>query len=180
MPAPEQRTYNNRRKKFATDFKDTQDMAVQSHKDNCDINRVLDRAKTGQAAGHLMKYQGVYGDFSDFDENTYETMVTRLAAAHTIFNDLPAEIRQEFGNNPGVFFQKVNDPRFKDRLEELFPVLQRDGRQFPDVLGQGIQQAIATGFETVATASTKNAPPKGATETTNPENTDTPKGKPES
>ena len=159
-----QRTYNERRTRHAT-VNDDPELTVQSHKDNCNINRVLDRTKAGAGVSHLMKFAGQYGDFSDLDENSYEDMVTRLANARSIFEDLPAEIREEFGNNPGLFFKKVNDPEFKDRLEEIFPALAAPGRQFPDVLGQ-IPKAIQEGFDTLAAASSDAPPEPGAPEST--------------
>ncbi len=104
-------------------------MAKQAFKDECDINRVLDRAKHGASMKHLLNHQGTYGDFSDFDENTYNSMLNQIADAKTVFNDLPAELRSEFGNNPGRFFEFVNDPANVDQLDEIFPSLQAPGRQ---------------------------------------------------
>lgn len=153
-----------RRKKYWTECKD-EHLTKQSFKDQCDINRVLDRAKTGAGLSHIANYGGMYGDFSDWDANTYEDMRNQLARGESIFNDLPAELRAEFDNNAGKFFEEVNK-RTPEELEELFPVLSQPGLQFPDVLG-----TIAnTVTEAVAAASTNPAPPNGA-ETT--EATDT-------
>ena len=157
-PATVKRT--KKRLETATDC-GGESITKQSFKDQCDINRVLDRARTGAGLSHLANYGGMYGDFSSWDERTYEDMQAQLANAVTIFNDLPAELRSvEFQNNPGKFFAFVNDPANADRLEELFPVLSQPGRQFPDVLG-----TIAnTVTEAVAAASTNNAPAEAATE----------------
>lgn len=129
----------------------------QSFKDECDINRVLDRAKHGASLSHLLKHQGTYGDFSTWDERTYEDMQNQLARGVSIFNDLPAELRNEFNNNPGKFFQFVNDPANTDRLEDIFPALAAPGRQFPDVIGQQTAQALVSAVQQLATASS-NAP----------------------
>ena len=153
-----------RRRKYGLDCSGEPSLTKQTFKDQCDINRVLDRAKTGAGLSHLANYGGLYGDFSNWDERTYEDMQAQMAQGISIFNDLPAELRQEFDNNPGKFFGFVNDPANKDRLEEIFPVLSQPGLQFPDVLGtiaNTVQQAVAA-------ASTNTAPPEGAntTETT--------------
>ncbi len=105
----------------------------QAFKDECDINRVLDRAVHGASLAHLKNHEGTYGDFSDFDENSYEHMLGRISDANTIFYDLPAELRSEFDNNPGKFFGFVNDPANVDKLEEIFPTLAAPGRDMPTV-----------------------------------------------
>lgn len=108
---------------------------IQTFKNECDINRVLDRAKAGAGLSHLLNHQGSYGDFSAWDENTHENMQNELARANGIFYDLPSEIRLEFNNNPGRFFQFVNDPANSERLPEIFPELARPGRQLMDPTG---------------------------------------------
>ncbi len=137
MPA---RARNKTTRPTALNFKgdDAKSRTKQAFKDECDINRVMDRAGRGASLAHLAAHKGQYGDFSDFTERTYEQMLNRIADAKTIFFDLPAELRQnEFQNNPGKFFEFVNKPENHDRLEELFPALSAPGRQLPDVV-QGV------------------------------------------
>lgn len=140
------RTKSERIKRFGIVCKD-EHLTVQSHKDQADINRVLDRAKHGASLSHLLNYGGRYGDFSDFDSNTFEDMQNRLSEARTIFYDLPAELRSEFGNDPGAFFSFVNNPENKDRLEEIFPALAQPGRQFPDVIGGAAAEAAVAAVQ---------------------------------
>lgn len=139
------------------------DRTKQSFVAQCDINHIMERAKKGASLSHLANFGGQYGDFSNWDEHTYENMLNDLSRANTIFADLPAELRNEFDNNVGKFMGFVNDPENKDRLEEIFPVLAEPGRQFPDVIGNLATQ-IETLNNTVAAASTNDAPPEGATE----------------
>ena len=115
----------------------------QSFKDQTDINRVLDRASKGASLSHLMNHQGSYGDFSDWSGETYETMLNKISRGNSIFYDLPAEVRSEFGNNPGAFFEFVNNPENSDRLEEIFPDLAKPGKQLPDVLGAATEALTA-------------------------------------
>lgn len=150
-----------RRLKYGLDCSGEPSLTKQTFKDQCDINRVLDRAKTGAGLSHLANYGGLYGDFSNWDERTYEDMQSEMARGVSIFNDLPAELRQEFDNNPGKFFGFVNDPANQERLEEIFPVLAQPGLQFPDVLGTIANTVTAA----VAAASTNNAPADAATDT---------------
>ena len=75
-------------------------LCKQSFKNESDINQVLARAERGASLSHLANHQGTYGDFSDWDENTYQTMMDKVARAQSTFYDLPAEIRFEFNNDP--------------------------------------------------------------------------------
>ena len=141
------------------------DRTKQSYLDQCNINRMMDRVKHGASLSHLANYGGEYGDFSDWDANTYEDMQIQLARANSMFEDLPAELRNEFENDPGKWLEFVNNPENKDRLEEIYPVLAAPGKQLPDVIG-----GLATAIEnlkledTVAAASTIDAPANAATE----------------
>lgn len=138
-----------RRKKFGVVCKEAS-KTQQKFKDQCDINRVLDRAKHGASLSHLANHGGRYGDFSDWDENTFENMRNSLADALTIFNDLPAALRsEEFDNNPGKFFSFVNDPDNADRLEEIFPALAEPGRQWPDVIGGVAAEAAVAAVQSL-------------------------------
>lgn len=137
-------------------------LAKQEHKTVCDINNVMLRAQTGAGLSHLARHGGEYGDFSHWDENTYENMQIEKARGVSIFNELPAELRAEFDNNPGKFFQFVNDPKNNDRLEELFPQLSQPGRQFPDIMG-GLATSIDLLNETLAAPSSDGPPEEGAT-----------------
>lgn len=99
----------------------------QSFKDQCDINRILQRAQKTGTLSHIQKHGGEYGDFAEFD---YTTAQQQLARAKSIFEELPSELRKEFGHNPAAFFEYVNDPANSGRLVELLPGLAKPGRQF--------------------------------------------------
>lgn len=139
----------------------------QSFKDECDINRVLARAQHGASLSHLLNHGGQYGDFSDWTADTYENMRIAFAKGESIFNDLPSEVRDEFDNNPGKFFEFVNNPANVDKLEEYLPALAEPGRQFPDVTGRDTAAALASAAEslkTLASASSDAPPDSGASE----------------
>lgn len=102
----------------------------QSFKDETDINKILMRAEKSGTISHLNKYQGQYADFSEFD---YQENLIQLTRGREMFDELPAEIRSEFQNSPAQFFNYVNDPENKERLEELLPGLAAPGRQMLNV-----------------------------------------------
>jgi len=98
----------------------------QSYKDECDIDKIMARFAKTNTISHLAKHQGQYADFSDFDFHEQTRMLTR---GREIFDDLPAEVRREFGQSPAAFFQYVNDPANADDLHKKIPGLAAPGDQ---------------------------------------------------
>ncbi len=98
----------------------------QCHKDECDINKIMTRFEVTGTISHLEKYEGVYGDFSNFDFHEQTTMLTK---GREVFDALPAELRREFGQSPAAFFDYVNDPANADKLREKLPDLAKAGQQ---------------------------------------------------
>ncbi len=100
----------------------------QCFKDECDIDKIMQRAAKGGTISHLNKYEGVYADFSEFD---FFEHTQKLTKGREIFDDLPAEVRQEFGQSPAKFFAYVNDPANIKELAKKLPALAAPGRQLP-------------------------------------------------
>ncbi len=98
----------------------------QSFKDECDINLIMQRAAQGATISHLSKYEGSYSDYSDYD---FFEETRKLTKGREIFDDLPAEIRREFGQSPAAFFEYVNNPENIDKLAEKMPGLAKPGDQ---------------------------------------------------
>lgn len=103
----------------------------QCYKDECNIQKIMMRAQKAGTISHLEKYQGVYADYSDFD---FREQTQRLAEGRQLFDELPAEIRREFGQSPQKFFDYVNDPANADNLHELLPGLAAPGTQMQKVV----------------------------------------------
>lgn len=108
-------------------------LTKQSFADETDINKLLQRAQKTGTLSHLEKFEGQYGDFSDFD--FFENQLT-LVRGREMFDELPSELRREFQNQPGEFFAYVNNPANAGRLRELLPALAEPGRQHLDVSGR--------------------------------------------
>ncbi len=104
----------------------------QSFKDETDINKILQRAQQAGTMSHLEKYEGTYGDFADFDFFDANMQMTR---GREVFDALPSELRNEFGQSPGAFFAYVNDPANINDLHKKLPGLAEPGRQNIDVSG---------------------------------------------
>ncbi len=102
----------------------------QSFRDECDINLIMQRAAQGGTITHLEKHSATYGDFSDFDFFEQTQMLTK---GREIFDDLDAEIRREFGQNPAAFFAYVNDPVNAAKPNFGLPGLAKPGTQLPNM-----------------------------------------------
>ncbi len=102
----------------------------QSFKDSTDINKILKKAQKTGAISHLAKYEGVYGDFASFD---FTEAQLQIAKATTIFEELPSELRNEFQNDPGKFFEFANAPENIGKLSSLLPQIAEPGSYFPNV-----------------------------------------------
>jgi len=90
--------------------------AQQQFKDDCDINKIMDRFEKNNALDHVSRHQPQYGFTTP---NTYHESLNIITMADSMFNDLPAKIRDEFANNPQAFLQFVQDPKNADRANEL-------------------------------------------------------------
>lgn len=88
----------------------------QSFADETDINQILARyVKTG-VIDHVKEHAG-YADFPapmDYQEAMQMTINAQIA-----FDQLPAEVRREFDNDPFQFLTFIEDPENVDRMAEL-------------------------------------------------------------
>lgn len=87
-------------------------LAKQEFKEECDINTILKRFNiTGELP------QGVrmptFGDFVPV--GTFHEAANAIAVAREAFDELPAEVRRRFANDPGEFVAFCSDPK---NLEE--------------------------------------------------------------
>ncbi len=102
----------------------------QSYKDSCDINKLLEKGAKAGSLSHLERHGARYGDFADID---WENVPLQLAEGRQVFNELPAEIKKEFDQNPGKFYDFVTDPENSDRVAKLLPQIAERGKFFPNV-----------------------------------------------
>ncbi len=100
----------------------------QSQKDECDINKLLDRAARQGGLSHLEKYEAKYEDYSNYD---FETHTNKIAEMATCFENLPADIKREFNQSPDEFFEFVTQPENVEDLPRLLPEIANTGNYFP-------------------------------------------------
>lgn len=89
-------------------------LTQQSDAAESDINVIVRRyVKTGQLP--QVNQEPIYGDFST-EGFTYREMVEKINAANSAFEQIPADVRGRFGNDPQRWIEFVNNP---DNLPEL-------------------------------------------------------------
>jgi len=94
------------------DFKDDPGLTDPSHREDCDINTILDRAtKTGVMPG--TNKQALYGDFADVPD--YMAAQELILHADAQFAALDAKARKRFDNSPSKMLDFMSDP---DNLDE--------------------------------------------------------------
>jgi len=90
--------------------------AQQHHKDECDINVILERfGKTGQLP--INTISGTYGDFSGVHD--YHTALNAIIASESEFAALPAQLRSRFDNEPSKLIEFLDNPENKAEAETL-------------------------------------------------------------
>ncbi len=91
-------------------------MVKQSFKDETDINKIMARfIKTG-AVEHGNKFTGDYGFATS---ETYHESMNLVSKADSVFAGLPAELRARFDNDPGTFFDYVQNPQNYEEMADL-------------------------------------------------------------
>ncbi len=112
----------------------------QSFAKECDINNIMSRYEKTGAMSHLTKYEGRYGDYAtSMDLHEY---MQEMGKTQDMFDDLPKEIKREFGQDPGKFIDFVQNPENSGRLAELLPALAAPGSQLPALGGEALITAM--------------------------------------
>lgn len=93
------------------------DAIIQSNKDNGNIALLVARYNAGDTSA-LNKAYGVFGDFRNMP-TTYAEMVSRLNECRVVFEGLPVEIKEQFENNPDVFWSEFGSEKFNKVFEDF-------------------------------------------------------------
>lgn len=87
---------------------------IQSHKESCDIQYIMERFANGDATA-LSKVQGLYGDFTTVPTSLNE-LQNRVLDAERLFYQLPVETREKFEHNPSLFYSSIGSESFNEIL----------------------------------------------------------------
>jgi len=104
-------------------------MTIQSERDNCDLNVIVNRyLKTG-VMSNLRTDQPIYGDFSHV--NDYQSAMIAVREANEQFMELPALIRKRFNNDPHELLLFMGNPNNRSEAIELGLVPKPQADQMP-------------------------------------------------
>lgn len=88
----------------------------QSFTDECNINSIMQRFQKTKTLTHIRDSLPTYADFAD--AQSYEESMKVIASANSSFQELPANIRERFENDPGQFVDFIDELGENDMHEE--------------------------------------------------------------
>lgn len=91
-------------------------LTVQSAAEECDINMIIDRANKGIYPPPSNRVPQ-FGDFSEFPD--YQSAMNSVIQAQEAFSQLPAKMRERFGNDPAKLLSFLADPANRSEAESL-------------------------------------------------------------
>lgn len=95
---------------------DSPQLVEESHARDLDINLIVKRFTPAELQAAAARVDALYGDFATF-EGLQEAAI-RVQKAQEEFNALPAEVRREFDNDPGLLVRAIDDLERGDKAVE--------------------------------------------------------------
>lgn len=89
---------------------------VQSFKEECDINTIMNRYNSTGELPNLNSVDPQYLDCTAMDFQAHQNII---AGAQTLFNELPSALRSRFENDPGQFLDFVSNENNRQELAEM-------------------------------------------------------------
>lgn len=121
----------------------------QSFKEEVDINTIVQRfGLTGQMPENVRA--PTYADFSEVED--FQSAMNAIAKAREAFDQMPAEVRAEFSNDPARFVDFCSNDANRARAEQLGLVMPRETPK------------VSTGPVTTSNELVQGAPKTGANE----------------
>ena len=92
-------------------------LTQQHFQEECDIINIIKRHDRNGIIEHVHRGQARYGDFSEITD--YREALDLVQHAQEEFMSIPSDIRKQFDNNPGKFYEFVSNPDNKDELKKM-------------------------------------------------------------
>lgn len=123
----------------------------QSFKEECDINTIVERfGLTGELPQNVRAPE--YRDFTSAVD--YHTALNAIAQANEAFDQMPANVRARFHNDPGEFVDFVNDNNNREEAKKL-------GLLVPEAMQQPLTGMLAMGTFPMDEETEKDQSPQG-------------------
>lgn len=104
---------------------------IQSFKDSCDINVLIQRFANGDESALGIGRTPSFIDCTQMPKTLAEAQ-SQLIEAENYFNSLPVEVRAKFGHDAGQFFAEIGSDEFNKKLGIEMPVTPPDPVVVPD------------------------------------------------
>ena len=91
-------------------------LTKQSMSKETDINLIMAKYKKTGTVNFLNAQEAVYDEMLDVDFHQAMNLITE---ANNMFAEMPAHLRKEFKNDPGVFLEAVHNPENAQKLFDL-------------------------------------------------------------
>lgn len=99
-------------------MKPTGESLTQQHfAKEADVRNIIKQYDRTGLIANVARGVARYGDYSEINE--YREALDMVNSANDNFNQLPAELREMFGNDAGTFFEFVTDPKNEEKMIEL-------------------------------------------------------------
>lgn len=92
-------------------------LAKQNHRKECDVNRIMRKFQEQGIADHINARSPRYEDVSGAVD--LQEAVQMVQDAQESFDELPAEVRRKFDNDPVAFFEWIHDPENAAEVKKM-------------------------------------------------------------
>ena len=92
-------------------------LTQQSHAAAADVRNIIKQYDRTGLIANVNKGIAQYGDYSSVNE--YSEALNMVREANENFATLPSHIREQFGNNAGVFFEFATDPKNSEEMIKM-------------------------------------------------------------
>lgn len=128
----------------------------QQHKEKVDVNNIIKKYQQNLPITHLNRNRGVYADLSLMTD--YQGMLDAVSQAQKAFNDLPANLRSRFQNDPEQLLNFLQDSKNKEEAIKLGLINPTDPLNTNDQTNVNVEP-VKTKKDQKA-SSTNSTPPK--------------------
>ena len=92
-------------------------LTQQSHAAAADVRNIIKQYDRTGLIANVNKGIAQYGDYSEINE--YAQALNMVREANESFAEIPSHIREQFGNNAGLFFEFATDPKNSEKMMEM-------------------------------------------------------------
>lgn len=134
--SPDMRKYCQRPGRVLEDGK-PEYTTEQHHKKECDVNEIIRKYDKTGLISHISRIEARFGDFTGAD---FKSMRDQVAKATSMFEQLPAKIKNRFGNDPANLLAFMENPENREEGIKL-GLIRRDTPEELDGFGEHVKAA---------------------------------------